>query len=786
MSHTASLSAFAFSLLCAVYLHAATMIVEDGKPTATIIVRKADLDNAASKPAIAARELQTYVEKITGAKLPIVSDEVKVAGVRILVGASKATAERGLDIPSGRTPAGREEGYVYHSAGDTLVLAGNDADPYHGTEYAVYDFLDRVGVRWYMPGEYGEVVPKRAGIVLETRDARLKPDFAMRTYWHNALPDLLEQDKRWRIRNRMNPDSNTIFAVPGDSSARNLVAADLVKTHPEAFAMNADGTRNPYLPNLTHPKAVELAAKTITDAFRKDPKLTSYGFAPDDGMPRDYSPETLKRNRGFPEVYGRPGVEAEKSVSEEWIEFANNVTQAVRREFPQAYIATNGYANRNTPPQGVKLDDHMVIMFAAIWGDTLHAYNNPRSWLSQREGYMLETWTKQCPNVWVYAYDDVMLVSALTPVPRVSKLREDFSLMKKWGVIGFSNEARNVWMEEGIPTKYIRAKLSWNANANVEKILADFYSNWYGKAAVPGRAFWEALDTTIRETPMLGHEDRVLPMVYTPALIAKLESHVGSAEKLADTDAVKTHIRADRLVLDHLKAYVAMHDAEFAGDFAAAARHGERMMARRKDLHAISPFYCLENEKRYESGVYYWGVLERIDYYKKLADMTGGKAGQLVALLPERAKFQLDLHDEGRFADWYAATFNDSAWREIKTTAPFYTQGYADKQGHIYLGNMWYRMSVEVPASFAGKPVRIYAPTVAAEAWCWVNGHFVGYRPYREAYERPIQMEFDVTDAIKPGQKNTIAIRVSTGLNAAMAADGLYSRVFLYSPAEGK
>jgi len=33
------------------------------------------------------------------------------------------------------------------------VLAGNNDGPYHGTEYAVYDFLRSLGIRWYMPGE---------------------------------------------------------------------------------------------------------------------------------------------------------------------------------------------------------------------------------------------------------------------------------------------------------------------------------------------------------------------------------------------------------------------------------------------------------------------------------------------------------------------------------------------------------------------------------------------------------------------------------------------------------
>jgi len=758
------------------------VIVEAGKPRATIVLRKADMAPG-GKVATAAADLQLYVEKITGAKLAIVSDEEKTSGARILVGSSAATEALKVAIPTGRTAAGRDEGFVIVASGDNLVLAGNDTDPYHGTEYAVYEFLERQGVRWFMPGDYGELVPKRDTIRIDDVTIRQKPDFPLRSWWAHMLPEMQKLETRWKLRNKLNPDSNALFAMPGDSSVRALIPEkEYFKSNPEAFALNADGTRNQFLPNLSHPKAVELSAKTIKDALRRDPKLNSFGFAPDDGVPRDYSPETLLRNRGFPEVYGRPGVEAEKSISEEWIEFAINVTREVRKEFPNAYITTNAYANRNTPPQGVKLDDHMMIMFAALWSDTLHSYTNPKSWMAMREGQMLRTWAELCPNVWVYGYDETMLVSALTPVPRVSKVRVDLPLMKKWGVIGFLNEARNTWAEEGIATKYVRARLAWNADADVDAILTDFYSGWYGKAALPASKFWEALEATMRDTPMLGHEDRILPFVYTQELIDKLERFAAEAEKLADTDPTKMHVRADRLILEHLKGYREMQAAEFAGDFAKAARDGQHMMDVRKQLSAIDPFYLLDHEKRYHSGVYYWGVVERIDYYQKLADKLSGKTGLLVALLPEQAKFSLDPHDDGRFNEWFSPKFDDSAWRSIKTTVPYYHQGYMDEHGQIVLGNMWYRMTVDVPASFAGKPVTIRAPTVETEAWCWVNGQFVGYRPYREAYERPMDMEFDVTSAIKPGQKNTIAIRVSSGLNAAMAADGLLSRVFLYSP----
>src|SRR5690348_5990742 len=92
-SHFPSLAVLAGLLLAAaapmVSVQAAVTLVQDGKPRATIVVTKAALTaDAEPKPeeytdklpavrkiAAAARDLQQYVQKITGARLPIVTDD---------------------------------------------------------------------------------------------------------------------------------------------------------------------------------------------------------------------------------------------------------------------------------------------------------------------------------------------------------------------------------------------------------------------------------------------------------------------------------------------------------------------------------------------------------------------------------------------------------------------------------------------------------------------------------------------------------------------------------------
>jgi hypothetical protein len=772
ISRIAYLAVGAIVLLSTVRANAGNItVVENGKPKATIVIWNA----ASPKDKLAAEELQTYVRKMSGAELPIMLDTDKVSGTLLLVGKSNMTDQMQLVIPSKVSNDRRDEGFVIISKGDRIVLAGNSNDPYHGTEYAVYEFLNRLGVRWYQPGEWGEYVPSRKTITFPEISISQKPDFALRTWWCHQPTDREEMEQRWKIRNKMNPDLSLGSVVDG-STIYVLTDADF-KSHPEWFAMNPDGTRNRDMPNFTNPDSVKAVAGTIKDFFRKNPKASAYGFAPPDGMPRDYSPETLKFSRGFTVDGGRPSVAEDISITDEWINFVNNVTVAVRKEFPDVYIGTNGYANRNYPPQGVTVNDHMSIMFANIMTCCRHSYDHPGCWIKQREAEMLKQWCKLSKNVWMYTYIDQMMVSALTPIPEVHKLRRDMPLLKKWGVVGMLDESRPVLAECGIMSRYLRAQLEWNANANVDALLNDYYANWYAGAAKPMKAFYEAIENAFDTTPIHGHEDRILPEVYTPRLMNELAQHLAIGEKLADTDRAKQHVQADRLIYQHLQAYVAMTDAELTCRFADAAKQASRMLQLRKQMNALNPFLAPEGAMPYE----YWGVTQRSAFYQSLADLTDGKKGSMVAILPETAAFKTDPRDDGVVGGWFSPDYSQAGWKPILTTRPFYMQGYQDKDCYPYLGNIWYRLTVDVPASAVGKKVMLYSTVLETEGWVWVNGQFIEHRPYAAAYIRPYPLDVDVSSALRPG-KNTIAIRVNTSLGAAQEASGLLSRLFLYSP----
>lgn len=782
-------------------------LVVKGKANATIVISQAALDaevitvnrgtiaTPAQKVRLAAHDLQHYLHKITGATLPMVAAGTHVDGAAILVGASSATdAVDGLTIASGITKPRLDEASVLFCQGNTIVLAGNDDGAYHGSHNAVSIFLESLGVRWIIPGEFGEVVPTSKTIAVASMHRIEKPSFRFRTWWCNEPRDLGEVHALWRLRNRMQLNDMQIIAIAGDSWLRQyLPDPKLIEEKPDLFGKHFDQSPDPYMPNMSNPETAKLVGDKVIAKLNERKEegdiLDSVGFAPDDGIPMDHTPETIKTmNQGFVDLLGREGDPRGLSVSEEWLTFINRVTEHVNATIPGTIIATNGYANRAAPPEGVELHPNVAIMYASIWADALKPLTYEKSWHSKVRRAQLQKWCDLSNYVYLYEYMNYMLVSMQTPIPQVRKVFEDNQLYAQMGVIGFFNETCFPWMEEGILTRYSRAKLMWNANLDYETHVADFYTNWFGPAATPMRAYGDRLEDCVLHAPLLGHEDRILPYVYTPALLVALEKNISAAEVEAAAEPYATRVRIERLLLEHLKGYMAMREAEFDARYSDCVTHLDAMKDLRMKLHAISPFIAMPpattGRERYYSGEWYYGLLQRRDHFEKLAHMIDGSEGDLVALAPKQVQFQMDPASIGKDLRWHAPDYDRRAWRDIDTTKPFYIQGYITDDLIPEAGKMWYITDLDVPKSAEGQTVKLYSPIVNCEAWVWINGRYVGHRNYLDAYIRPAPLDFDVTGFIKPGERNTIAVWVSTGGNRSQAPEGFMGRMFLWSPNE--
>ena len=167
---------------------AAQLELADGGSTQYVIVQAAEAGEA---EVYAVEELARHLKQVTGAEFTVVSETIKQAGPRILVG--PGALSRSILGKQTVDSLGAED-YVIRTVGSDLLLVGGRT---RGTLYAVYHFLDNiVGIRWWAPG--ATFVPKKPDLHVDALDIRGEPAFEYREAF---LTTAWEPD--WAARNRL-------------------------------------------------------------------------------------------------------------------------------------------------------------------------------------------------------------------------------------------------------------------------------------------------------------------------------------------------------------------------------------------------------------------------------------------------------------------------------------------------------------------------------------------------------------------------------------------------------
>jgi len=777
----------AFSMLA---LRAAPLtLVADGKAMAAIVVAVNE-----PKGTTAAQALQKYLAKMSGVTLPIVKegDPLPVGTkVSILVGHTIAAAKLKVKVPAGydksiRKDTFMEEGYVLRTKGNSLVVGGNSDGPYSGTIFAAYALLEKLGCRWYFPGDWGEVIPKLTTVTVPDLNITTRPDFSVRginiSGWVPTTPAEYKIYDEWAVK--IGFSQGDFYPVAGDGFLAFLVPPkEYFAKHPEYFAMNKQGQREAGANNyerdtmlcMSNPEVLAESIKNLKDAFAGKRQMrcvnsSGVGISPPDGAPYCYCDKCLAASQNF--YY--PTYTQERMQSDEFFGFASKLAAV----FPDKWVGTAGYALREVPPQGVKLPPNVEVMYAPISSCVLHAGNDPHCWRRQETMKILADWSKLTHHITIYDYNPCFLTGSYVPERDVANFAINAPLYKQLGSVkGFVSEGRKAFMQTWI-SYYMRARLMWDVHADVNALKKDFYTTFFGPEAGPSvQAWWDACEVELNKATIHCHEDWLVNNVYTVDFTKKIHAYVESARQAKMTDEQRGHFAAFALIADHLESYAAMEDSDKRMDYAAAAAAAGNMLNDMRKLQKISPFLFSVDEKIMQRSYFCGG---RQLKYLELAAKTGGAKGTLVAALPLEMKFTRDRFNAGVIAQWYDPKFDDHAWDTENT---FYTWDAQDKpeddKGHDYDGYGWYRGEIDIPAQYDGKPIRFWDGGAINEAWVWINGEYVGHKAHAIWWMHPHDFELDVTKLLHPG-KNTIAIRVFNDEEIG----GLYRRGFFWTPKE--
>jgi len=338
---------------------------------------------------------------------------------------------------------------------------------------------------------------------------------------------------------------------------------------------------------------------------------------------------------------------------------------------------------------------------------------------------------------------------------------------------GFEPEGRKAFMQTWI-SYYMRAKLMWNAQADVEALKKDFYTTFFGPHAGPlVQKWWDECEKALAASALHCHEDWLVSHVYTVPFTAKLHSYVVQASGSTMTPIQRERFQSFALIADHLEAFAAMGAAEQKLDYVEAAKQAQRMEDDKAKLAARYSFFI--GPKKHPDFMNGWATR-----FKELRQMVNGSEGEFVAALPIDAKFIRDPFNEGVLAEWYLPQHDDSAWGSKNTVDTWEAQDKPeDSKGHDYDGYGWYRMVVVVPEKAVNKPLKLHLGGVINEGWAWINGQYAGHREHRIWWSgrAGLEMDVDVSGKVKAGA-NLIVVRVWN--NAEIG--GLLRRGFLWAP----
>lgn len=152
--------------------------------------------------------------------------------------------------------------------------------------------------------------------------------------------------------------------------------------------------------------------------------------------------------------------------------------------------------------------------------------------------------------------------------------------------------------------------------------------------------------------------------------------------------------------------------------------------------------------------------------------------------------------------NFFAQDFDDSKWVDFPVPGLFEMNGYGDRiytnvsypwnneypinppivgERDNYVGS--YRQSFNIPADWEGQRIFIHVGSATSNLWVWVNGKYVGY-----SEDSKMEAEFEITEYVKPGQSNLIAMQIMRWCDGSYIEDqdfwrftGIAREVYLYA-----
>ncbi len=442
----------------------------------------------------AAEELQTYVQKMTGEELEIVTEGNETAA-GIYIGATEYASAKRVKYEDNKLG----EGWAIKAVDGNLVLCGGAQ---RGVLYAVYHLLeDGFGVHWWT--YWDEYVPTltEARLSGKYNDSGV-PAFIYREIWGGGAA--VTNQNLFSVRNRVNGEtSNAPTAYGGEEYAGTpaphhtmdrYITKDYFNQHPEWFAFVGGGRVPDGQLCMTNEELVEVLTEMVLENIASDYKKAEINGT---NKPHfyDISPGD---NTKFCTCDACSTVTMKSGESGLLLQFVNKIAAAVEQEYPEVLIRTQAYSVYMDPPKDdTKPADNVLLYLADSDMDVLHAYSdvNNESFLER-----VKEWEALTADGQFYVWNYMVFYGTTGVAPTVMNYAENLRTLKDYGVDGYFGEMEYCIATDFWDMKYwVCAKLLEDPYQDEDALIDTFLNGYYGEAAPYVRQYLELMNQCASE-----------------------------------------------------------------------------------------------------------------------------------------------------------------------------------------------------------------------------------------------------------------------------------------------
>jgi len=466
---------------------AGLQLMENGRSNYVIVVDK----TASDAEKTAADELQSYLEKIGGVKLPLQNQAPDAGKPAIYVGRGNAVAAQLPDIDWNKLRP--DEIIIRTTSAGNLILTG--ARP-RGSLYAVDTLLEEtLGVCWWTPA--AEIVPRRNPLIIPELHLRYTPPFAVREAFYAAIiknPQFAVHMKNNGAYEKIPDSYGGKQQIIGNQHTFDVLIPykKYFTKHPEWFSFwnhRRGGGGIPGQLCLTNEEMKKELVESAIALLQKNPGQNIISISQNDNTFYCTCPQCQAKLK---ELGG--------NQTDLLIYFLNDVAEQLAKQYPAIVVDTLAYQYTKAAPLKVRPSARIRPRLCFAEADFAKALDSNANQAAAQD---VRAWSRVSSQLGIWHYTTNFRNYPL-PHPNFPAVAADLRFLAANKVVSVFLQGDVGSGEAGDMTAlrvWLFSHLLWNPQADYRQLTTRFLHGYYGPAATSVQKYLDLIRQAALEHP---------------------------------------------------------------------------------------------------------------------------------------------------------------------------------------------------------------------------------------------------------------------------------------------